>query len=282
MCQRQQYVLLVVCTLILVVSCAMSGPRHQTVTRRLTVEQFLADPSTTVDLVIARYKENLDWLKAVDISRFRRVIIYNKDDAVFKFESPTAKGNVQIVKLPNVGRCDHTYLHHIIENYDNNLATITVFLPGSCDIDYKKDRCNHAIMTAIEHGITTIPIGGPNDDFRKQLHDFHMDGYASAHPLNRQFDDALEVAQDRPFGVWYKKVFGDQPIRSIVWSGIFAASETQIKSRSKDFYIQMSHYLDKHSNPEVGHYVERAWATIFNVGQHGHRPAASAHAPAKI
>jgi hypothetical protein len=44
----------------------------------------------------------------------------------------------KIVNLPNVGKCDHTYLYHIINNY-NNLSKILVFLPGSINMENKKN-----------------------------------------------------------------------------------------------------------------------------------------------
>ena len=71
-----------------------------------------------IDIVVARYNENLDWLK--DIPKNFNIIIYNKglEDLTRPF-----------IKIPNVGRESHTYLYHIITNY-NNLADITIFCQG--------------------------------------------------------------------------------------------------------------------------------------------------------
>ncbi|MGO8745389.1 MAG: DUF3431 domain-containing protein [Thermoguttaceae bacterium] len=67
-----------------------------------------------MQLVVARYRENLDWLE-----RFRGIptVAYDKGD--LRAENP----------LPNVGREAHTYLHHIVAHYDS-LAPVTVFLQG--------------------------------------------------------------------------------------------------------------------------------------------------------
>ena len=52
------------------------------------------------------------------------------------------KGNVyKTINLPNIGREAHTYLYHIINNYDN-LADINVFLPGSVDTTHKMFKNN--------------------------------------------------------------------------------------------------------------------------------------------
>ena len=38
----------------------------------------------------------------------------------------------KVISLKNLGKCDHTYFHHIVNNY-NKLADVTIFLPGSID-----------------------------------------------------------------------------------------------------------------------------------------------------
>ena len=61
-------------------------------------------------------------------------IVYNKGE-----NQDFEKKNVsKIIDLPNVGRCDHTYLYHIVTNY-NRLSDIIVFFPGSLDLTYKKE-----------------------------------------------------------------------------------------------------------------------------------------------
>jgi hypothetical protein len=71
-------------------------------------------------LVCARYNENVDWLEPLLESNPESIFIYNKGD-----ELP-----YPCIKLPNVGREGGTFLHHIIENYDN-LADHTLFLQGN-------------------------------------------------------------------------------------------------------------------------------------------------------
>ena len=68
-------------------------------------------------IVVARYNENIDWLN----SEKDHCIIYNKS-------KPLNIPNEII--LPNVGRESHTYLYHIIENYDN-LSDKTIFFQGN-------------------------------------------------------------------------------------------------------------------------------------------------------
>lgn len=71
-----------------------------------------------VELVVARYCENVDWTMAYnDI-----VTLYNKGtDKLCVLDT--------IVKLPNFGREGHTYLYHIIQSYDC-LNDRTIFSQG--------------------------------------------------------------------------------------------------------------------------------------------------------
>jgi hypothetical protein len=68
-----------------------------------------------VDIVVAKYKEDISWTTLLKDN----VIVYDKS------ENPLEAS----IRLPNVGREAHTYLYHIVKNY-NNLADITIFLQG--------------------------------------------------------------------------------------------------------------------------------------------------------
>ena len=61
-----------------------------------------------VELVIARYNENLDWLKK--IPKNIKITIYNKGKHDISYP---------IKSIPNVGKESNTYLYHIIKNYNN-------------------------------------------------------------------------------------------------------------------------------------------------------------------
>ena len=76
-----------------------------------------------IEIVIARYNEDLSWLKKIPKSI--KITIYNK--GLDNIEISDIKYN--IIKLPNIGRESHTYLYHIINNYDN-LAHKTIFCQG--------------------------------------------------------------------------------------------------------------------------------------------------------
>ncbi len=75
--------------------------------------------TSSIELVVARYTEELNWLRKVPKSVW--VTVYDKSDEAVLY--PNA------VPLPNVGREAHTYLHHIVGRYDT-LSEWTVFCQG--------------------------------------------------------------------------------------------------------------------------------------------------------
>jgi hypothetical protein len=69
-----------------------------------------------VNIVVAKYNENVDWCKKLN----HKVTIYDKSDNPIK----------ESIKLKNVGREGETFLYHIVNNY-NNLDDVTIFLQGN-------------------------------------------------------------------------------------------------------------------------------------------------------
>ena len=86
-----------------------------------------------LDVVIAHYKEDLSWVDKY-LPKNCRIFIYSKSDMI-----PNCKRKYIHKVLKNVGRCDHTFLYHIINNYDKkNLRENTIFTSGSIELIHKK------------------------------------------------------------------------------------------------------------------------------------------------
>jgi hypothetical protein len=78
----------------------------------------------TKELVVAYFKEDLNWLEEITDSK---ITIYNKSSMDLD----------NTISLPNFGREMHTYFHHIVENYDN-LSDWVFFTQGN-PFDHVKD-----------------------------------------------------------------------------------------------------------------------------------------------
>lgn len=217
--------------------------------------------SKTVDLVIARYKEDLGWLSTYTGHPFRRIIIYNKGP---EMTCPPTKGLCEIRPLKNVGMCDHTYLYHIVHEYDN-LADITVFLPGSADLAHKAPRMKSALDNAFK-GQASI-YGHDVGDMRESEKNFTLDRWEVSDPDNKEAGDsyALHPASHRPFGAWVDHYLkGLPPCPYITYSGgLFALSRDMIHGHKIPFYRTFLSQLSHHKNTEAAHYMERVWGAIF-------------------
>lgn len=215
----------------------------------------------TIDmqLVVSRYNENLEWLKEEPFNK-HPVICYNKgpNNDFYKPEG------MKVVNVENVGRCDHTYIYHVVKNYDN-LAQHTMFLPGSCNMPNKMYKARWWIEE-IEKTDKGVFIGlNTNDGIKNDLYSFQLDEWSASDDKNKSLnpESSLKLSDLRPFGKWFEKHFKDIKVPFYTLGGIMGIEKENILQHPKSYYEGFLSELDKHSNPEVGHYYERAWGAIF-------------------
>lgn len=165
-----------------------------------------------------------------------------------------------------MGRCDHTYLHHIISKH-GTLADVTMFLPASCFDEHKGCVTLNLMRRVNRTGNTVLPcLFGKIGDVRKQLYDFVLDKWKATNVQNVSVnaEETLQKSPVRPFGAWFDLNFPNQPTYHVVsYFGIFAVSKEHIQQHPVSRYEQLIKYVDNHSNPEVGHYLERSWGAVF-------------------
>jgi hypothetical protein len=221
-------------------------------------KEYYTNTNATIEMVIARYNEDLNWLKDEPFNKYKS-IVYNKgiND---NFEKYNVKN---IIKLQNIGRCDHTYLYHIINNYDN-LADITFFCPGSLNMESKINK-GIQILNNVEKYNNTVIISDYYDNLKDNLYDFKLDNWEASDKSNKIINNEskLELAKIRPFGKWFENKFGDLIIHHCSYQGIMAISKKHILQNSKEHYINIIKDVENSSNPEAGHYIERSWEAIF-------------------
>ena len=172
-----------------------------------------------IQYVIARYNEDVSW--ATDL---KHKIIYDKGTPL--------PGSVV---LPNIGREAHTYLHHVITNYDT-LAEYTCFLQG-----HPFDHCPDVLARVRNRSnipFTSLPPVGYVSD-RNGL--------------------PQQVAT-LPIGQMYDRFFADSRSAFTYIAGAqFIVSRARIRSRPKWFYEKLLN-----EDPLVYPWAyERLWRYIF-------------------
>jgi hypothetical protein len=214
----------------------------------------------TVEIVVARYNEDLEWLKHHPFNEFD-VIIYNKGTNN-NFYKPKKLKYIQ--NLENVGKCDHTYLYHIIQKYDN-LCDITIFLPGSCNMETKIKKTKKMIYEIKHKNAAIFLYHSKMNNILTTIYNFYLDNWETSFLKNRTGDvnRELELSKIRPFGRWYEYHFPEIKLKYITYGGIFSISRRDVHNNSKLFYKNLLDELSGSANPEVGHYIERSWYSIF-------------------
>jgi Protein of unknown function (DUF3431) len=221
-------------------------------------------PKEIIELVVTRYNEGLEWMSTWPFSGHRSTV-YNKGPESYMGPSQPTK----IINLPNVGKNDHTYIYHIIENY-HNLADCTVFLPGSLNHDSNKHSKATRIMCEATDPLTgklrTVFIGRKYNDVLESMRSFRLENWRHSSPANNSLnpESKCEPCADGEFGYWYEKKFGQLHIQHVSFFGIMAIHKCHILQHPLSYYKNLLLDLQSSSNPETGHYFERSWCAIFH------------------
>ncbi|MGB4192140.1 MAG: DUF3431 domain-containing protein [Rickettsiales bacterium] len=220
------------------------------------------DDNNSLEIVIARYNENLDWIR--DTFAYSKVTVYNKGPNNLE----NLPYNVQVINLPNVGRESHTYLYHVIMNYDN-IAGRTVFLQGDPFfhapnlkrfIEGSPSSCSNTIVELMNGDGCHIKNLG---DLSHELSS--IDWKNSKWSDTRLSDETLlEFARHN-----INPSFNANSPISHIPGGQFAVDKENILCHSVDFHKKLYDYFDHDRSPIEGHYMERLWNEWANCDNQG-------------
>lgn len=196
-----------------------------------------------IELVVARYTEDLAWLRKRPASL--TVTVYDK--------SPHASGGEQAIPLPNVGREAHTYLHHIASRYDS-LTEWTVFCQGKPfdhAYNFKKTMRDYAADPATIGPFKWLGHLIDTDDNR---------GERLFKPWSKNEDGRgldMEGFHQALFGIggphYYTFVLGAQ----------FVVHRDLVRQRPLVFYERA--LALSITFPDAAHCFERSWDRVFGV-----------------
>lgn len=209
----------------------------------------------SLELVVARYAEPLDWLDRAPFAGHARTV-YDK--------SELARDAPGVVAVRNVGRDGHTYLLHIVRQYDS-LADVTVMLPGSATDGHKWPNALQTLDRAERTGESVFP--GREVDGLHTFENFSLGTYKASNSENLAAnpESVLEPAVPRPFGPWFRTHVARDParVRIATFQGIFAVARADVLRMPRTYYENLLATVSGSTNPEAGHYMERSWAAIF-------------------
>jgi hypothetical protein len=186
-----------------------------------------------LEVVVSRYKEDIAWTS--DIRKDAKITVYNK---FFQESNP----------LSNVGREPHTYLYHIINNYDN-LEDYTAFLQGH-PFDHDPD-----ILSKINNFNITI-----------------SDNIMFFGPMGMERMNACVCDQRHPHGLpiyyFFDLLFGLKAGKydhfNFFAGAQFVVHKNTIQNRPKKFYEFLMKFLSYDVHPIEGYIIERLWLYIMS------------------
>jgi hypothetical protein len=225
----------------------------------------------TTDLVLSLYRDRTDWVGPLRRPGVR-VLVYDKWDGA----EGSGRITPSLLRLPNVGKCDHTYLHHIIAHY-HDLADWTVFAPDSAaDGRLHGVRMEDALTPGDSLRVPRLWRGrdwGPDGRLRWA----HFGGVPDRNGTN--WADRYASGKITPaklsFADWVRRYVGFDP-DGPDWpgyapGGIYAVPRRAITYLPAAFYARLRDQLSHAVEPEEGHYLERSWVVIFS-GLARHQP----------
>jgi hypothetical protein len=153
------------------------------------------------------------------------------------------------VSLPNVGRESHSYLTHIIRNWDD-LAEWTVFTQGSLDRHCDADTFLNSIAIPKADGWTPTV-----HNVWRMSRDQRVLDYCG---------EAQVPWEGNMVAFWDRYVRRPWPTSNDFQCGaIFGVSRRRILARSLEEYVDMRRPLTVGNAVEAGHFCERSWQGVF-------------------
>ena len=203
----------------------------------------------TVQAVVARWREDASWVAHLGLD----ALVYDKS------------GQPGSLALPNIGRETHTYLTHIVSNYDR-LADFTVFLQA----DPFRHMGEGADVNALRERIAqNVRLGVRFTGFA--WYKLKCDRLGRPHAMNGPEGKGRWKGwgKDIPVGEVYAALFaGDVPESFLATApaGLFFVSRERILARPRDFYAFALSLVEADPEDErnTGHAFERLWHVIFN------------------
>ena len=273
----------------------MRHPRQSLLEKELQNAQTLL----SVDVVVARFKENIDWLMEVANSVPSATIYVYEKTASSSSECNALRPFVECVPLgKNVGRESFPFLYHIVRNYDK-LADKTVFtqatVPGlgyvgpnlggghmTPDSDFLYDFVSPTTKPRI---VPTFWRSAFTEEMAERMgyNDFTIRGDPERLPpicenvswnvfndtanpwrpkLHSQKDQFASTTDF--WNAYLLAELGPSPSRWFFANGaILSAGRREIRSLSKQTYERLLDTVDHHVDPVAGYHLEHLWGYVL-------------------
>lgn len=213
------------------------------------------------DIVIAHYKENIDWLDFLKADNINNIYLYTKNPEYKLSELLKKHDKIIHTYLPNIGRETQTYLYHCKEHYNQiNNNDFIIFLQGNPFFHRITGETLLHWLDEIKNNNITYTQNFYVDPIQQGLNNKRMKFWGSP-------TEQSKYTLEEWINVYIKKNIDLNKNHKIYWNANFGILKKYISTRSIDEYnIVINNELST-INPECTHFMERLWYYWFNLDQ---------------
>lgn len=253
-----------------------------------------ASATLNLDLVISHCNLPLNWIfEWASPLAFSNITIISKcNEKVIG-----APESANIVRLTNVGRCDHSYAHHIYRNYNTysrqmssnhdmeDNRSFVIFLKDSDNSNrnhYSRHRSlKEMIQISSEFGFACHEEPGWVWSQQSMLQSFHPVCQISAYHNWTLLEDYTRIEYSRlrrdnnsEFASKIGATLGEYALTlgiprppvdivPVCYGGNFMVQRRQLNNKPRELWGRIEQSLSRANNIAEGHFVERLWATLL-------------------
>ncbi len=228
---------------------------------------------STIDIVVGHYSASLVWLDELLAqlpTDSYRLFVYTKSQVErLVLSSPIH----QWVRLANIGRCDHAYIYHIINTFDQAKSEKTFFVKDSAT----RHSTVKELLALLQTPLADQAIGPLQaSSYRGVDAVWRLLAWNEGHDQNNNRDHFLTApAFLTPFKSWSRVVLNDpyfevETIHSRVHGAILLCRSENFSAVPIEVWIRIGLSLSTGGNVETGHYLERFWCFILSKPQFLH------------
>lgn len=222
-----------------------------------------------VTMVISHCDKPVDWIWRDFLPNqhpLQNVIIYSKCGNAVQ----GAPANATIVRLPNVGRCDHTFAYHMkhMNSSETSPDDMVLFIKDNPRRMKSTRTLETMLHTASINGFCCNEQQYEFDTYRpsyyhdySKLSKFSLEGWVrEKRDKNHEFK-----SQYQNLGDWVDQlnISLPSPLMPVCYGGTFVATVSQISKQNPSWNL-IEKSLSRGDNIEEGHFCERIWAGLLS------------------
>ena len=254
----------------------------------LSDEEFdLTRNNTNIHIVVSHCEEHVNWIAQYIGPGYnvKNITIFSKCNRKIRgLDELTKFAHVQVIRLDNVGRCDHTYAYWIAKHYkeiQDNVETegddVVLFLKDNKRFRrlYYNFKRYFTFLTDVGFGCVKKPECDcsiqctrwrlmPNLAHNKSyVLDFSLDEYKRVHRdenhefLNEKYHNLKSWRDDMNLAL------PSTPSMPVCYGGMFGVKRKHILNQPLSVWESVMKSLERGDNIIEGHYAERMWAGIL-------------------